>query len=209
MSRKDRRKKTKKINVSLLIIALLIGVISASIFIFNSSLKGSIAVNTTSKNKIKAQIEPELADLDINGNKPEQGVEDKQSEIPPEEHSSVPQTKLNNPIKATEGYIDFIIENYLNIYINLANDSELEFYYLDNLVSKEGSFYRSLEVELEKLRQSDVKYVLGDFMIENIFKGKDDSELTVQVLQTINTKTTRYSYTIYFDKSGVFISDRK
>jgi hypothetical protein len=178
-----------------------------------------IVTNTTNSNNDKKKIEPEISkDQKLEPevtNKPkketapEQGNVDKKTEVQPEQNKAQQTPPAQQPIKSNEKLIDPFMENYLNIYINLANDSELEFYYLDNVVEKNGKFSKILTEEIQKLRQAKVKYSLDDFKIESITKGGSDSELIVIVSQTINKKITKYTYTVYFDKTGVFIKDRK
>lgn len=157
----------------------------------------------------KQNLEPEVTNKQNKESAPEQGKEDKKAEIQPEQTKTQQTPSVHQPAKSNEKLIDPFFENYLNIYVNLANDSELEFYYLDNVVVKTSKFYKSLTDEIQKLRQAKIKYTLDDFKIESITKGENEAELTVQVSQTINKKVTKYTYTVYFDKAGVFIKDRK
>jgi hypothetical protein len=165
----------------------------------------------TSTNTIidKPKVEPDVTDKQNKGAVPEQGKADKKPESQPEQSKASQSPPAEQPLKANDKFVDPFMENYLNIYVNLANDTELEFYYLDNVVIKNSKFYKSLTEEIQKLRQAKIKYVLDDFKVEGITKGESESELVVQVSQVINKKTTKYIYVVYFDKNGVFIKDRK
>lgn len=164
--------------------------------------------NKSPTNK-ESKVEPEVVDKQKKETIPEQGKVDKKPESQPEQNKTSQAPAAQQPAKLNEKLVDPFIENYLNIYVNLSNDSELEFYYLDNMIVKNSIFYKTLTEEIQKLRQAKIKYVLDDFKVENIAKGENESELIVQVSQTINKKTTKYSYIIYFDKNGVFIKNRK
>jgi chemotaxis protein histidine kinase CheA len=163
----------------------------------------------TNPSNDKAKVEPEVNEKQNKDNVPEQGKIDKKPDAPPEQAKSQQPSSIQQPVKSNDKIVDPFIENFLNIYVNLANDSELEFYYLDNVVMKNSNFYKTLSDEIQKLRQAKVKYVLDDFKVESITKGENESELIVQVSQIINKKATKYSYVVYFDKNGVFIKDRK
>lgn len=165
--------------------------------------------NVSNKADDKGKIEPDVVEKQNKENIPEQGKVDNKIDSQPEQSKSPQISSALQPVKANDKLMDPFFENYLNIYVNLANDSELEFYYFDNVVLKSSNFYKALNDEIQKLRQTKIKYVLNDFKVENISKGESESELIVQVSQVINKKTEKYSYVVYFDKSGVFIKDRK
>lgn len=213
MSKRKRRSKVSWRKAALTIIgALLLMFGTASIvnklLTEPKSPKNEIYTATNPSND-KAKVEPEVNEKQNKDNVPEQGKVDKKPDAPPEQAKSQQPSSIQQPVKSNDKIVDPFFENFLNIYVNLANDSELEFYYLDNVVMKNSNFYKTLSDEIQKLRQAKVKYVLDDFKVESITKGENESELIVQVSQIINKKATKYSYVVYFDKNGVFIKDRK
>ena len=208
MARRRRKNNSSPFNktLSIIIFAIILGFAIYAGMKFGQSHINNKAVTAYSD---KTKLEPEIKEQVKPETQPEQGKEEKKTETQPEENKVNQAPPAEQPIKANEKYVDPVLENFLNIYVNLASDNELEFYYLDNVVVKNSSFYKLLMAEILQLRQAEGKYSLDDFAISKIDKGTTENELLVQVTQVINQKTHSYIYTIYFDKQGVFIKDRK
>ena len=212
MGRKNRRRNSKPSRSFKYIIILLCILVGITLY-YSSRFLGNLNNRTdkiyTSSTGEKNKLEPQVVEKNQKENIPESGKEDKKSQIAPEENKEAQKPPADQPTKANESVVDPVLENFLNIYVSLASDSELDFYFLDNVVQKNSDFYKLISAEIEKLRQSKTKYKLEDFTIEKISKGEKDSELIVKVSQLINNTASRYDYTIYFDKSGVFIKNRR
>jgi hypothetical protein len=209
MPRKHRRQERKFPLILLSTTLLFIIVIGICVYFKHHKINNnSKQVSTTAG---ISKVEPDITKKDEKNtdNIPEQGNVDNQSTTSPEDNKASETPTKQQPVKANESYIDPFMENYLNIYINLVNNSNLEFYYLDSMVQKNGSYYKIITDEIQKLRDTNTKCTLDSFNVDNITKGSTDSELIANVTQTISGKTNKYKYTIYFDKAGVFIKDRK
>jgi hypothetical protein len=209
--RRNRRKKALRVKKTIALILIIAVACGALIYALirtgesDSTIRNNIVTGDNTSTR-PDNIEPDIEDE-------EQGPESGARHEEPQDTSGELEDSGNNmdlsPIPADESEVDFVIKNYLNIYVSLINDTELEYYFLDNVVLRNSSFYETVTQEIDRLRQSGNTYELEDYYVNNIVRGITNSELNVEVSQIISGRTEKFIYSLYFDRNGVFIKERK
>lgn len=129
-----------------------------------------------------------------------------------EEEAKKEQINKEAGVRPKQAEIEDLIRNYRNIYVNLINDKELDFSFLDNVIDKNSSFHKFVTEDIENKRKENIK-----LQIENIYVGdltEDTNGYKVQVKESIiiskgkdETQKNTGFYIVKSSNNNIKISD--
>ncbi|MBK1813872.1 hypothetical protein JHL18_25020 [Clostridium sp. YIM B02505] len=124
----------------------------------------------------------------------------------------IEQSNKEAGVRPKQAELDDLIRNYRNIYVNLVNDKELDFSFLDNVMDKNSAYYKSVIEDITNKRKANIKLQINNIDVGPLIE--DSSIYKIQVNESIlisNGKDEDYKssgfYIVKINDSNIKISD--
>jgi hypothetical protein len=92
------------------------------------------------------------------------------------------QEQLNKEagVRPKQAEVDDLIRNYRNIYINLVNDKELDFSFLDNVIDKSTPYYKGIIEDIENKRKANIKLQIEKMDVGDLMEDANGYKVKVE-----------------------------